>query len=1292
MQKVVQDLNSGKKLRKYRQKLALQSNARNLKSILTLKFKLVPLPEVQLPDFNELASIYDTVEDIKKGSLQYLLFTLINSGFRIFSSSSEAKAFAAGDCYDDNSFYESLKNKSGLDLPDFVPSKIVTRLQKGVRGTNGKDNRFVPEVIASEYDRELGKHPKCEPEIEKKIKELFAKIGSCLASSFSGWNELTCNPDKALNLVDNVLFELYGNLPKIAEMAAQSESQLRDFPQNSAIAFDRNADFLLADETLNPYFAVASLLKAAFREKVTADEKYVKANLTTNTNNGLSWLYGNGLKLLKNSSLEEIANMFAVPKEKIEAVEQLKNAADAVKNNDLFVKEYKEYKVFRSSIGGHLDSWVTNYYKRLKELEKLIVSLPNDLAFPKGFVRNDDDFVNYAGCNRAEAEELLSVLCSYENRQVVLNSLKNLLGENINVVTKSDIETVKDFSLIVNSLCATKKQLDNALDQASEDHQSPFKDLKASISNEWKKWESLTTLPKINSLSGGVPDVGNELQKIQRKYYEITDAQRKHFAEVLQWIKNNNIPHDILKSEQQRQQSNLNKRKNTEGFDSEELAIRFILNKFGKLARQGRDFVCESIKQWFDSQNIFLEKKCFNKYFHNQLGSLYKSPFSKRNNNAYALSANVVSRKEELLSSLGVLLSVIENKSEVKNDIQSIRSLIEFRSLWFAVCLGGISTEIPSEIAKPKLDDDLFNECISPTLKYKLKSGSVNSGVLTSLFNCYKSLLTGYATVLSRNSFFLRTKFLWIKNNNIFYSPKDVEWSIPDTYFESFTWKNYKDNQIIVMSEQGKVDVKSTFEKIYEIFKGKDLSLRDSLYPLLRQLPHDWLYRLPFKNSDENQNIHLLHLSKDNKAPGFITCYTSKTNSFARLSGPSSYFGQLDEVMLNPNVFSVSDMTLLIDQEHEQKLIDGNITVSSRPYVMSLAVPISREAESSKETAKFSRILAIDQGEAGFAFAVFNLSDCGNPKAEPIATGVIPIPSIHRLIHSVKKYRGTKQRTQKFNQRFDSTMFTMRENVTGDVCGLIVALMQKYNAFPVLEYQVKNLESGSKQLQLVYKAVNSKFLRSSVDMQNDERISWWYQGTSWATGIYRLSQFQDEKAKNTVKGPDGKLYRELLLYPGTSVNASMTSRICHVCGRNAISLLRGDFEKGNKVYHVNENGEVTINGEVIKLYRRASQKTPVAVCNKRNGKPKTYASINERAPMTVPIEAGDIKGSELEKLIRMNMRRAPKSLMSKDTSQSRYFCVFKNCSCHNKEQHADVNAAINIGRRLLGECLKHKPE
>ena len=72
-------------------------------------------------------------------------------------------------------------------------------------------------------------------------------------------------------------------------------------------------------------------------------------------------------------------------------------------------------------------------------------------------------------------------------------------------------------------------------------------------------------------------------------------------------------------------------------------------------------------------------------------------------------------------------------------------------------------------------------------------------------------------------------------------------------------------------------------------------------------------------------------------------------------------------------------------------------------------------------------------------------------------------------------------------------MFTMRENVAGDVCGAIAGLMSRYNALPVLEY----LASGGKQLEFVYKMVNARFIADKIQAHESERASWWYGVKGW---------------------------------------------------------------------------------------------------------------------------------------------------------------------------------------------------
>lgn len=388
--------------------------------------------------------------------------------------------------------------------------------------------------------------------------------------------------------------------------------------------------------------------------------------------------------------------------------------------------------------------------------------------------------------------------------------------------------------------------------------------------------------------------------------------------------------------------------------------------------------------------------------------------------------------------------------------------------------------------------------------------------------------------------------------------------------------------------------------------------------------------------------------------------------------------------MLDPEGKVAGDFTLLIDQPVKQTIEGNSAQFSFEEPIVSVAIPLEEKKEDNRKIdapCPFTHVLGIDQGEAGIAYAVFRLADIGQKKPLPVATGTVRIPSIRRLIKSVSKYRRSKQKEQKFSQQFDSTMFNVRENVTGDVCHAIVGLMQRYKAFPVLEYQVKNLESGSKQLSLVYKAVNSHFLYSSVEGQDAKRKQLWFGSGGWTIKGVEVD-FQrkaDDEEAQTDSGKHKAKKTEVLplrVYPGFSVDARYTSKTCSVCGNNISELLSNLAKKSAKSreasIEVKDQGKIQIEGKEIQLFERDTTK------------PKNYyARRNERVPLTEPVKAGKITFGELERKVAVNLRRPPLSKMSKDTTQSRFYCLFSECSMHNKEQHADVNAAINIGRRFF---------
>jgi hypothetical protein len=71
-------------------------------------------------------------------------------------------------------------------------------------------------------------------------------------------------------------------------------------------------------------------------------------------------------------------------------------------------------------------------------------------------------------------------------------------------------------------------------------------------------------------------------------------------------------------------------------------------------------------------------------------------------------------------------------------------------------------------------------------------------------------------------------------------------------------------------------------------------------------------------------------------------------------------------------------------------------------------------------------------------------------------------------------------------------------------------------------------------------------------------------------------------------------------------------------------------------------------------------------------------------PLNAPARAGVTSLREAIGMARRSMRQRPSSSMSRDTTQSRFFCLFVDCGASH---HADSGAAINVGRRFLLELI-----
>ena len=251
--------------------------------------------------------------------------------------------------------------------------------------------------------------------------------------------------------------------------------------------------------------------------------------------------------------------------------------------------------------------------------------------------------------------------------------------------------------------------------------------------------------------------------------------------------------------------------------------------------------------------------------------------------------------------------------------------------------------------------------------------------------------------------------------------------------------------------------------------------------------------------------------------------------------------------------------------------VQGNVAVKCQPDEVSAEVALTvtdkRKMDSDAHPLG-ETIIGIDLGEAGIGYAVFQASrladDIGS--VEPLASGSIAIRSIRNLIKSVKHYRNRTQPRQRFQQRYNTALEQLRDNVVGDVAHAIDNLCWKYRGFPVLESSVRNLASGSNQLKLVYDRILNLYTYSSIAAHQSVREHHWHGGKNWEHPFLLQADFKHNKQgeyRDTGK------FKPLSLFPGCEVYPAGTSQTCSSCLRNPIAVLQ-QLTSDQISLHINE--------------------------------------------------------------------------------------------------------------------------
>jgi hypothetical protein len=188
---------------------------------------------------------------------------------------------------------------------------------------------------------------------------------------------------------------------------------------------------------------------------------------------------------------------------------------------------------------------------------------------------------------------------------------------------------------------------------------------------------------------------------------------------------------------------------------------------------------------------------------------------------------------------------------------------------------------------------------------------------------------------------------------------------------------------------------------------------------------------------------------------------------------------------------------------------------------------------------------------------------------------------------------------------------------------------------------------------------------SGVDAHKDARKEHWMGAEQWVHPYLMAKSYDEVTLKRTGKA------KPLNLFPGTSVNPAGTSQVCTSCLRNSREALRQTGEK----FTVSDNGVAQTNlGEICLLLGLSYSE---AEFNRARRDKKNL-------PFNAPLKAGTYSLREMLGFEGRSRRQKNANVMTRDTTQSRFQCLFTDCRA---TYHADAGASINIGRKFFSTVI-----
>ena len=1199
--------NSGQDARTWKRRIALLAK-RGKDTVRTLQFPL-DIPETAAADIPiiNFMTAYNAIEGTGTGTLFDYWTKLHLAGFRFFATSGLATIYRQAAIFNDAEWNKSFCAQSGKDWPWLIPSKLLERFTKAPREVKKKDGsiksvEFTPENVANEC-HVLIVGTSISEKTPQDQREFFQKMGEALADEFSSWSEARADIAVPLQVIDTFLKGQGLKLPSLKKISSKYGPTV---PEYATVAWSD------APQGVCTNVAPAVFARCASRFEQEPDSglaKFVQEQSTTPNVTALSWLFGAGLEYFRTAQIDGIMQDFNIPKEVEKAIQAVKDAALALPKINVLGKD--NYATFRPTFGGKIDSWISNYGSRLLLLKDALDEIESGFELPEALFQHQT-LMSGIDMSGPELKELVEAV--YANANAAKEAVNVLLGQAVGDIDAA-VAAFEQFSELLDTLHGTLKTIDaryvRSIEMAATDEVALDKLVACKIAiPKWCK-----PVPKLVNISGGLPDVNKEIETLNATFTDVRGKMLARYQEIIGYVSNNGGKVDVYAVLEARELEQMKKLKGSTPDRAHIQARRAVIHRIGRAVQNCSEATKQQFVKTITDTGVFENISHLNTFIFNQKGAIYRSPFDRARNGQYRMDAGILLKVDWLALGEQMVGNIMgsDNLADKEDALRLERTLMQLH-------LSGIpAKEYPSALAAPNIAVE-----VPIAMRMQLAKQAVTADVLQRAFNLYSSVLSGLTFKLLRKAFTLKMRFGISDDTQLLYVPKDKEWSMPKQYLNAET-------DIGIAARL--VTSRRPDEMIAEVEGAAPAVLGE----FMRQSPHDWFYDPMLGGSQlQGRAIEKGKVGKPRKLKGY------------RLIGAPSYKSVLDKSLIG--LADIGRASVVVEIPYTQSIDEHfHVAVAITTPRITLFLPVKERitATQKDETMLFDRYVAIDLGERGLGFAVY---DAKTHKL--IESGHVNVRDITNLVRRTQHYENRPNERQKFQAKFNVNLSELRENTVGAVCHQINRLCAYYSAFPVLEYMVP--DKLNKQIKSVYESVQNRYIWSSTDAHKTARVQFWLGGEGWEHPY--LKSAKDKKP--------------LILSPGRGVSGKGTSQRCSCCGRNPMELLAA-LKQGSKIAVV--GGKAKISDVVLKLFERTKESKDDV--EKRRRQKKTVT-------MEQPLTPGNYTVDEMRTVLRNNMRRAPADRRVPDTTVSRYHCAFADCG---RAMHADENAAINIGMKFQAD-------